>query len=476
MPNADIQRGHVALMFVRAFDWDTSNRPDPTFNDVNKNTDLYAVIATVVDEGLFVGDDKGNFNPTDSMTRGEMATVLVRAFDLEGKGNMPFSDVPQEYWAYDEIKTLVANNMTLGYDDGTFKPKKPIIRAEFSEFMFRGLMMNENKTEDEGTTETEKPKESEDPIKSKEPEEPTETEEPEAEDPIESEEPADPNTGQEGQSIYDFSIYDIRMYDNKSEIESKLGKPKRITYDNKGLKIHTYYKNDYADFFIVVGYDVNDQVAWIYTNHDDLFTVKKNGKSLELYQHIIAATFDDPSFTSSTEWDQFRIGDNSVATFYYELHSEALPVRALLISRYDSEGYTIPSNLFESDNFLVFDITNSYRKKFDSQPLTWDERAANTAFKHSKDMALNRYFDHYSQNGDSPFDRMEKEGITFSGAGENIAAGYQSGIHATEGWMNSTTGHRENMLNSFFTHLGVGTFFGDQHAPHYTQNFFTPWH
>lgn len=42
-----------------------------------------------------------------------------------------------------------------------------------------------------------------------------------------------------------------------------------------------------------------------------------------------------------------------------------------------------------------------------------------------------------------------------SGAGENIAYGY-SAVTLVPGWMSSTEGHRENILNSYYAVIGVG--------------------
>ena len=42
-------------------------------------------------------------------------------------------------------------------------------------------------------------------------------------------------------------------------------------------------------------------------------------------------------------------------------------------------------------------------------------------------------------------------------AGENIAAQYMDGPSAVEGWLNSE-GHRESLLESKFTHIGVGVY------------------
>ena len=85
-------------------------------------------------------------------------------------------------------------------------------------------------------------------------------------------------------------------------------------------------------------------------------------------------------------------------------------------------------------------------------------------------MMKENYFDHTNKNNESPFDRMKKENITYSGAGENIAAGQTSAIFAHEAWMNSQ-GHRKNILGDY-KYIGVGVSFGGYYSIYYTQNFY----
>ena len=55
----------------------------------------------------------------------------------------------------------------------------------------------------------------------------------------------------------------------------------------------------------------------------------------------------------------------------------------------------------------------------------------------------------------SPFDMMKTFGISYKSAGENIAMGQTTPEQVVQAWMNSP-GHRENIMNSSFTHIGVG--------------------
>ena len=50
---------------------------------------------------------------------------------------------------------------------------------------------------------------------------------------------------------------------------------------------------------------------------------------------------------------------------------------------------------------------------------------------------------------------MKKFGISYTSAGENIAQGQRTPEEVVQAWMNSA-GHRANILNNGFTHIGVG--------------------
>mmetsp|Transcript_112919 Transcript_112919/g.326188 ORF Transcript_112919/g.326188 Transcript_112919/m.326188 type:complete len:448 (+) Transcript_112919:66-1409(+) len=87
------------------------------------------------------------------------------------------------------------------------------------------------------------------------------------------------------------------------------------------------------------------------------------------------------------------------------------------------------------------------------QPLRFDCRLRDAAYLHSQDMADNGYFSHYSQNGDSPWDRAAAQGT--SANAENIAAGSSTALATLEQWKQSD-GHCVNMLNSNYEVMGVG--------------------
>ncbi|MFE7062612.1 CAP domain-containing protein [Sutcliffiella sp. NPDC057660] len=103
----------------------------------------------------------------------------------------------------------------------------------------------------------------------------------------------------------------------------------------------------------------------------------------------------------------------------------------------------------------VIELTNAERRKNGLSDLKADSALSNVAREKSKDMKAKNYFSHTSPTYGSPFDMMRDFGITYNTAGENIAMGQRSPEEVVQAWMNSE-GHRKNILNGNFTHIGVG--------------------
>ncbi|CAH0347324.1 CAP domain-containing protein [Bacillus sp. CECT 9360] len=103
----------------------------------------------------------------------------------------------------------------------------------------------------------------------------------------------------------------------------------------------------------------------------------------------------------------------------------------------------------------VVDLTNAERAKQGLKALQIDNELSKVAGIKSQDMKDKNYFSHNSPTYGSPFDMMKKFGISYRYAGENIAQGQKSPQEVVQAWMNSQ-GHRENIMNRNFTHIGVG--------------------
>lgn len=118
----------------------------------------------------------------------------------------------------------------------------------------------------------------------------------------------------------------------------------------------------------------------------------------------------------------------------------------------------------------VLQLVNAERSKNGLKPLTLSTKLTSIATMKSKDMADKGYFDHNSPTYGSPFEMLQKYGVHYKSAGENIAAGQRTPEEVMHSWMNSS-GHRANILNPNFTELGVGYYQGGSYGVYWTQLF-----
>lgn len=137
--NRSITRLQASTMLVRALKLSTEHRPNPNLKDISTSHPGYATIATVVDEGIMTGKKDGTFAPYDSLTRAQMASILVRSFHLNEQSHIVFRDMTATHWATSDVQKLYAHNITTGYPDSTFRPNNPITRSHFSVFLARVL-------------------------------------------------------------------------------------------------------------------------------------------------------------------------------------------------------------------------------------------------------------------------------------------------------------------------------------------------
>ncbi|MBM4275843.1 MAG: CAP domain-containing protein [Deltaproteobacteria bacterium] len=111
----------------------------------------------------------------------------------------------------------------------------------------------------------------------------------------------------------------------------------------------------------------------------------------------------------------------------------------------------------------VFRLTNEARRKNHLSSLVGDDALVAAARRHSDDMMKRDFFDHVNPDGKTPKDRFAEKSMVPARVGENIMKGSRhdpSDIKTmarviVDGFMTSP-GHRANILNPEYTHLGVG--------------------
>ncbi len=93
---------------------------------------------------IMIGDDEGNFRPNDSVTRAEFAKIAVCALGLEevaasSKGVSNFPDVSVDYWANGFINVAASAGIVIGDDTGNFRPTDGIAYQEAVTILVRLL-------------------------------------------------------------------------------------------------------------------------------------------------------------------------------------------------------------------------------------------------------------------------------------------------------------------------------------------------
>ena len=106
------------------------NEPEATPVPKGYEADTYYQNALQVVSGLGIitGYDDGSIKPESTVTRAEMATIILRM--IASAGTSPyqnvFTDVDASHWAADTIQTAVERSIVDGMGDGTFVPDGPV--------------------------------------------------------------------------------------------------------------------------------------------------------------------------------------------------------------------------------------------------------------------------------------------------------------------------------------------------------------
>lgn len=114
---------------------------------------------------------------------------------------------------------------------------------------------------------------------------------------------------------------------------------------------------------------------------------------------------------------------------------------------------------------------NSERSAVGASPLAICNTLRTAAQNHSADQAAHNTMTHTGSDGSTLTTRANRAGYTgWIALGENVAYGYGTVDAVMTGWMNSP-GHRANLLDTGFTHVGLGQAAGSGGALYWTQDF-----
>lgn len=155
-PKQGLTRLQAVTMILRDKKVTEFTAADPNFSDMAIDSKGYGEIAKAVEMGIISGktakDGSKFFDPNGTLTRAQMAKILVTAYQLPINKSKSFKDVLTMDGAKDYISTLAFMQITTGYTDGTFGPNKVVSREHFAVFMSR--LLNEKFRPKEETIQT----------------------------------------------------------------------------------------------------------------------------------------------------------------------------------------------------------------------------------------------------------------------------------------------------------------------------------
>jgi len=135
-----LKRGDAAVILARALNLDTANAPDAGFKDVNSRIKGY--VNALVKEDIINGFSDTIFSPDTYLTRGQMAAILVRAYNLEKYAKpTPFTDLSITF--KDEIEALYGAGITGGVSATKYGTNELIKRGDFAVLLYKTIKLSE---------------------------------------------------------------------------------------------------------------------------------------------------------------------------------------------------------------------------------------------------------------------------------------------------------------------------------------------
>ena len=109
------------------------------FSDMPEGHWAARAVTKLAGENIINGYGNGLFRGDRNITRYEAVNILAKCLNLELNVNapekMPFSDVPENHWAFRAVKLTSEKGINKGYDDKTFRGDRYITRYEMAQMI-----------------------------------------------------------------------------------------------------------------------------------------------------------------------------------------------------------------------------------------------------------------------------------------------------------------------------------------------------
>ncbi|WP_042350875.1 S-layer homology domain-containing protein [Bacillus massiliigorillae] len=130
----NITRQDAAAQLVKVLGLEVDDTIKTTkFTDVPERTAKY--VDALVKAGITQGKTETTFGATEEITRGQLAIWIAKGFKLEGKSDVKFTDVAEQYKS--AVSALVENKVTSGKSETQFGTAEQATRGQFAIFLYK---------------------------------------------------------------------------------------------------------------------------------------------------------------------------------------------------------------------------------------------------------------------------------------------------------------------------------------------------
>ena len=138
-PSDNVTRAELAKMVTVLFGYEEYSGAEQIFKDVNTDDWYYKYVMALYKNGIIKGISEDEFGSNAAVTRQDICVIIARTLkQTAGELDVSFSDIDlaAEY-AKESIKLMKKLGIINGYEDGSFKPMNYASRAEMAQILYK---------------------------------------------------------------------------------------------------------------------------------------------------------------------------------------------------------------------------------------------------------------------------------------------------------------------------------------------------
>jgi hypothetical protein len=141
-PTQNVTRDQMAAFIIRSVEGEPAACTSAPFPDVPTSNAFCKYVKRMLDRNITTGCGGGNYCPSQNVDRQQMAAFIIRALEGEPAActSAPFSDIPASQSFCKYIKRMQELNITTGCGGGNYCPTQTVTRDQMAAFLARAFL------------------------------------------------------------------------------------------------------------------------------------------------------------------------------------------------------------------------------------------------------------------------------------------------------------------------------------------------